>query len=66
MAPSTATDPRDPFISAREPLASHQGLPFLALLSRFHVEAACRALGHHWRKCPTRGATRRSTPIGLN
>ncbi len=50
MAQSTATDPRDQFVSTREQLASHQGLPFLALLSRFRVEAACRALGHHWRE----------------
>ncbi len=50
MAKSTATDPRDQFVSTREQLASHQGLPFLALLSRFRVEAACRALGHHWRE----------------
>jgi hypothetical protein len=50
MAQSTATDLRDQFVSARQQLAFHDGLPFLALLSRFHVEAACHALGHQWRE----------------
>ena len=28
----------------------NEGLPFLAILSRSVVEAACRAFGHHWRE----------------
>ncbi len=50
MAQSTASDPRDQFVSLRDRLAHGQGLPFLALLGRDSVEAACRAAGHQWRR----------------
>jgi putative transposase len=50
MAQSTAPTPRHPFLSTRDRLARRPGLPFLALLSRPLVAAACRALGHQWRE----------------
>lgn len=50
MAQSTTPAARDQFVSARDQLARQVGLPFLALLSRPSVEAACRALGHQWRE----------------
>lgn len=50
MAHPTAPAPAGPFASARDRLARQQGLPFLAILSRSLVEAACRALGHQWRE----------------
>lgn len=50
MAQSTAPAPRDPFVSIRDRLARSEGLPFLTILARSTVEAACRALGHQWRE----------------
>jgi Transposase DDE domain len=50
VAQSTAPAPRDPFVSVRDRLARHEGLPFLTILSRSTVEAACRAIGHQWRE----------------
>lgn len=50
MAQSTAPAPRDPFVSVRDQLARREGLPFLALLSRPFVAAACRAVHHQWRE----------------
>ena len=50
MIQSTASAPRDLFASVRDRLARGEGLPFLTLLSRPTVEAACRALGHQWRE----------------
>ncbi len=50
MAQSTAPAPRDPFVSIRDRLARHERLPFLAILARATVEAACRAVGHQWRE----------------
>ncbi len=50
MAQSTAPAPRDPFVSIRDRLARHEGLPFLAILAPATVEAACRAVGHQWRE----------------
>ena len=50
MAQSTAPAPRDPFTTARDRLAQQPGLPFLAILSRSVVAAACRAIGHQWRE----------------
>ena len=50
MAQSTATAPRGPFATARDRLARQPGLPFLAILSRSVVAAACRAIGHQWRE----------------
>jgi hypothetical protein len=50
MAQSTAPAPRDQFGSLRDQLARHEGLPFLTILSRSAVEAACRAVGHLWRE----------------
>jgi putative transposase len=49
VAQSTAPAPGGQFVSIRDRLARHQGLPFLSILSRSTVEAACRALGHQWR-----------------
>jgi hypothetical protein len=46
IAPST----RDPIHSVRERLDRRGGLPFLDILSRPHVEAACRRCGHRWRE----------------
>ena len=50
MAQSTAPAPRDQFVSIRDRLTRQEGLPFLALLSRPAVEAACRAFRHQWRE----------------
>jgi hypothetical protein len=49
VAHPTAPAPRAPFVSIRDRLARQEGLPFLALLGRSAVEAACRAVGHQWR-----------------
>jgi hypothetical protein len=50
VAQSTAPAPRDPFVATRDQLARRPGLPFLALLSRPVVAAACRAIHHRWRE----------------
>jgi Transposase DDE domain len=50
MAQSTAPAPGHQFVSVRDRLARGEGLPFLAILSRPFVAAACRALGHQWRE----------------
>ena len=50
MSQSTAGATCGPFDSAREQLKKQEGLPFLNLLSRPLVEAACRRCGHLWRK----------------
>jgi hypothetical protein len=50
VAQSTAPAPRDPFVSIRDQLARREGLPFLTILSRSTVEAACRGFGHQWRE----------------
>jgi hypothetical protein len=50
MAQSTAPAPRDQFVTVRDQLARREGLPFLALLSRSTVAAACRAFHHRWRE----------------
>jgi hypothetical protein len=50
MAQSTAPAPRGPFATARDRLARRPGLPFLTILSRSLVAAACRAIGHQWRE----------------
>jgi hypothetical protein len=50
VAQSTASTPRDQFVQLRDQLAHRQGLPFLAILSRSVVEAACRAWQHQWRE----------------
>jgi hypothetical protein len=50
VAHSTAPAPRDPFVATRDQLARRPGLPFLTLLSRPVVAAACRAIHHHWRE----------------
>ena len=42
MAQPTAPAPRDQFVILRDQLARREGLPFLAILSRPFVEAACR------------------------
>jgi hypothetical protein len=46
---STAPSTRDQFHSVRDRLAQQDGLPFLQLLSRAFVEAACRRCRHQWR-----------------
>jgi putative transposase len=50
MAQSTASAPRARFVSTRDRLARHQGLPFVTILSRPTVEAVCRAFHHRWRE----------------
>jgi hypothetical protein len=50
VAHPTASVPRDPFVSARDQLAQQEGLPFLTILSRPTIDAACRAIGHRWRE----------------
>jgi Transposase DDE domain len=50
MAQSIAPAPRTQFLATRDRLARRPGLPFLAILSRPLVAAACRALGHQWRE----------------
>jgi Transposase DDE domain len=46
---STVSSPRDQFQSLRHQLDQEEGLPFLKLLSRTMVEAACRHFNHQWR-----------------
>jgi Transposase DDE domain len=50
VAQSTASAPCDQFPSHRDHFARQEGLPFLRLLSRAFVEAACRDADHPWRK----------------
>jgi hypothetical protein len=50
MSPCTAPSTRHRFDSLRQQLSKQEGLPFLNLLSRPLVEAACRHCGHLWRK----------------
>ena len=50
MAQSTASSPRDQFVSRRDQFAQHKGLPFLRVLSQASVESACRDVNHRWRK----------------
>jgi hypothetical protein len=49
MAQSTEALARSQFASHRDRLRQQNGLPFLELLARPRVEAACRLCGHHWR-----------------
>lgn len=49
MNHSIAQSTRDQTLSARSRLGRQQGLPFLDLISRSSVEAACRFCGHQWR-----------------
>ena len=49
MDQPTAPSPRDPIHSIRHRLGQQAGLPFLDLLSRSSVEAACRRCHHQWR-----------------
>lgn len=50
MAQSTPPSSRHQFDSLRNQLGQQTGLPFLTLLSRALVEAACRDCNHPWRK----------------
>jgi len=50
VAQSTASSPRAQFQSHRDQFAKQERLPFLKLLSRAFVEAACRNADHPWRK----------------
>jgi DDE family transposase len=50
VAQSTSPTLRGQFVSTRDRLARQEGLPFLAILSRASVEAACRAFRHEWRE----------------
>jgi hypothetical protein len=50
VAQSTASAQRAQFVATRDQLAQHRGLPFLALLSRSAIDAACRAVGQQWRE----------------
>jgi hypothetical protein len=50
VAQSTTSSPRDPFDALRDELAQHKGLPFLRVLSRACVDAACRCANHQWRE----------------
>ena len=50
MAQSTAPAPRHQFVTVRDRLAQREDLPFLAILSRSFVAAACRAWHHQWRQ----------------
>jgi Transposase DDE domain len=50
MAQSTASAPCHQFVTVHDQLAQHRGLPFLTILSRSAVDAACRAIGHQWRE----------------
>lgn len=50
MAQSISTSPRHQFDSLRNQLGRQEGLPFLNILSRACVEAACRHRNHPWRK----------------
>jgi len=49
VAQSTATSTRDQFHSRRDRFTQQEGLPFLSVLSRPTVEAACRDANHLWR-----------------
>ena len=49
MIKSTASPVCLQFESLRDQLAQERGLPFLRLLSRSKVEAACHQIGHQWR-----------------
>jgi hypothetical protein len=49
VAQSTASAPRDQFPSRRDHFAQREGLPFLKVLSRASVEAACRDADHPWK-----------------
>lgn len=50
MAQSTALPIGGPIDSVRDQLTHQEGLPFLQLLSRDLVEAACRQCQHFWRE----------------
>lgn len=50
MSQSTTVAARGPFDAARDQLRNPDGLPFLQLLARPLVEAACRRCGHRWRQ----------------
>jgi hypothetical protein len=50
VAQSTASARPDQFQSRRDHFAQQEGLPFLKLLSRAYVEAACRDADHPWRQ----------------
>jgi Transposase DDE domain len=50
VAQLTNSAPRCQFASVRERLQSREGLPFLELLSKTAVEAACRCCQHTWRE----------------
>ena len=50
MAQFNVPSTRDPIDSLRDQLKQKPGLPFLELLSRSLVEAACRHCNHQWRK----------------
>ena len=50
MAQFNVPSTRDPIDSLRNQLKQKPGLPFLELLSRSLVEAACRHCNHQWRK----------------
>lgn len=50
MSQSTTVATPGPFGAALDRLRKRDGLPFLQLLSRPLVEAACRRCGHRWRQ----------------
>lgn len=50
MAQSTPPAPQDQFVTVRDRLARREGLPFLTVLSRSFIVAACRAFNHQWRE----------------
>jgi putative transposase len=50
VAQSIPSAPHDQFVSLRDQFARREGLPFLAILSRSFVEAACRTFHHQWRE----------------
>jgi Transposase DDE domain len=50
VAQSTASSSRDQFGSLRDQFAHQTGLPFLRVLSRAFVEAACLHASHQWRE----------------
>lgn len=50
MFQSTPASPRHQFDSLRNQLGQQPGLPFLTILSRDLVEAACRRCNHLWRE----------------
>ena len=49
MVQSIDSSPPNQFQSLRQQFDQEEGLPFLELLSRTTVEAACRQLNHRWR-----------------